>query len=37
MPSLTEFLGYCFFFNGVWVGPAFEFNHYHNFIDKKVC
>jgi lysophospholipid acyltransferase len=36
VPSLIEFLGYCFFFNGVWAGPAFEYRQYHNFIEEKV-
>ena len=34
-PSLVEFLGYCFFINGVWVGPAIEFNHYLSFVEAK--
>lgn len=30
-PSLIEFFGYCLFFNGFFVGPAIEYNHYHQF------
>jgi lysophospholipid acyltransferase len=32
-PSLLEFLGYTMFFNGFWSGPAYEFQHYRNFIN----
>ena len=34
-PSVIEFLGYCFFFNGVWVGPAIDYNHYKTFIESE--
>ncbi|KAJ3348943.1 lysophospholipid acyltransferase [Kappamyces sp. JEL0680] len=34
-PTLIEFLGYCFFINGVWVGPAIEYNHYMAFVEQK--
>lgn len=32
-PSFIEFLGFCFFVNGVWVGPALEYRHYKSFIE----
>ncbi|KAJ3268747.1 lysophospholipid acyltransferase [Terramyces sp. JEL0728] len=35
MPSLVEFMGYSFFFNGYWVGPAIEFKHYQSFINQE--
>ncbi|KAJ3254770.1 lysophospholipid acyltransferase [Boothiomyces macroporosus] len=35
MPSLIEFMGYSFFFNGYWVGPAIEFRHYQRFINQE--
>ena len=34
-PNLIEFLGYCFFFNGLYVGPAIEFHDYMKFIEQK--
>ena len=36
MPTLLEFLGYCFFFNGCWAGPAFEYRQYSQFITQTV-
>ena len=35
-PSFIELFGYATFFNGVWVGPAFEFRTYKQFIDEDV-
>lgn len=34
MPAFIELLGFSFFFLGVFVGPAFEFNVYHDFIHE---
>jgi lysophospholipid acyltransferase len=36
-PSIVAFMGYCLFFCGVWVGPAFEYQTYHQFIHQQVC
>ncbi|KAI9015036.1 MBOAT, membrane-bound O-acyltransferase family-domain-containing protein [Gaertneriomyces semiglobifer] len=35
LPSLTEFLGYVFFFGGFLVGPAFEFNDYRKLVNAE--
>jgi hypothetical protein len=35
MPSFLEYMGYCFFFNNVWVGPAFEYRHYEKFVNRE--
>lgn len=29
-------MGYCFFFNNVWVGPAFEYRHYEKFVYREL-
>lgn len=34
-PSLVSYFGYCLFFCGVWIGPAFEFKTYDQFITEK--
>ena len=31
-PSLLEYFGYMMFFNGSFIGPAFEFQHCHKFV-----
>ncbi len=33
-PSLLALMGYAFCFNGVWVGPAIEFESYAAFVDE---
>ena len=33
MPSITEYLGYCFFFGGFLTGPAFDFREYYLCIN----
>ncbi|KAI8908342.1 MBOAT, membrane-bound O-acyltransferase family-domain-containing protein [Gorgonomyces haynaldii] len=33
-PPLLDFLGYSFFFLGVWVGPAFPYATYRDFIKQ---
>ena len=32
-PSLFEYFGYMMFFNGGFIGPAFEFQHCHKFVN----
>lgn len=34
IPSFLEFLGYCLFFNTIWVGPAIE---YLILLIQKYC
>ncbi|KAK7471090.1 Lysophospholipid acyltransferase [Stygiomarasmius scandens] len=35
-PSLLEFLGYCFYFPGVLVGPYLEYADYHDVVHETV-
>ena len=35
-PSLLEYLGYCFCFSTVLVGPSFEFSHYKSACDGSL-
>ncbi|KAJ1565723.1 lysophospholipid acyltransferase, partial [Nowakowskiella sp. JEL0078] len=35
VPPLVDFLGYCFFFAGWMIGPAFEYADYSRFIQQK--
>jgi len=34
-PSMVEYFGYCFFFMSCWVGPAFDFRTYIDFINYE--
>src|SRR5438128_2492147 len=36
LPSILEYLGYCFFFAGFLIGPAFEFMDYRNFTTMEM-
>lgn len=35
LPGLLEFLGYCFFFPSLLVGPAISFTDYSNFVNAR--
>ncbi len=36
MPKLVDFLGCVFFFPCFLIGPAFQFQDYEDFIEKRV-
>ncbi|CAG8478236.1 12032_t:CDS:2 [Acaulospora morrowiae] len=36
MPPILEFLGYVYFFGGVFTGPAFEFMEYRRFVNMEM-